>query len=339
MAVEERFASLGRVEAVARLFDGTGYKPFESTWFETKGQAYATQKSRCFIEGTDFDLVYFPLKHLGHKCVTMVTGELYAELSSPRTLAVVIGVPAKLDFSHIKELWSGIVACAKEHGYEKLSLEVMPSMVGLSVSVSACGETSLLTAKRRMPAKSMDLLCVSGSLGGAYLGLSVLEREKRKFDKTKDDHEQPQLDKYKDFVGEYLKPSLSPNILKLLEDSEIVPSFGYFVTRGLADAVKCLVRDAGLGAKIYAERVPFMGNSIDLSKELGLDPLAAALNGGDDCRLLFTIPIGKHDKFRHDFQTFDIIGHLAKPEVGSVIVTPDGVELPLRAQGWPKEEL
>ena len=231
---EERFASLGRVEAVARLFDGTGYKPFESTWFETKGQAYATQKSRCFIEGTDFDLVYFPLKHLGHKCVTMVTGELYAELSSPRTLAVVIGVPAKLDFSHIKELWSGIVACAKKHGYEKLSLEVMPSMVGLSVSVSACGETSLLTAKRRAPAKSMDLLCVSGSLGGAYLGLSVLEREKRKFDKTKDDHEQPQLDKYKDFVGEYLKPSLSPNILKLLEDSEIVPSFGYFVTRGLA---------------------------------------------------------------------------------------------------------
>ena len=145
---EERFASLGRVEAVARLFDGTGYKPFESTWFETKGQAYATQKSRCFIEGTDFDLVYFPLKHLGHKCVTMVTGELYAELSTPRTLAVVIGVPAKLDFSHIKELWSGIVACAKEHGYEKLSLEVVPSMVGLSISLSACGETSLLTAKR-----------------------------------------------------------------------------------------------------------------------------------------------------------------------------------------------
>jgi len=183
----------------------------------------------------------------------------------------------------------------------------------------------------------MDLICVSGSLGGAYLGLSVLEREKRKFDRTKDDHEQPQLDKYRDFVGEYLKPSISPDILRLLEDAGIVPGFGYFVTRGLADAVKCLVRDSGLGAKIYAERVPFMGNSIDLSKELGIDPLAAALNGGDDCRLLFTIPIGSHDNFRHDFQTFDIVGHLAKPEVGSVIVTPDGVELPLHAQGWPKE--
>ena len=336
---EERFATLGRVEAVERLFDGTGYKPFESMWFETKGQAYATTKSRCFIEGTDFDLVYFPLKHLGYKCVTMVTGELYAEMSSPRTLSAVIGVPAKLDFSHIKELWGGVVSAANEHGYSKLALEVVPSMVGLSISVCAAGETSLLMCKRRPKPKSMDLICVSGSLGGAYLGLSVLEREKRKFDKTKDDHAQPQLDKYRDFVGEYLKPTVSPNILKLLEDSEIVPSCGYFITRGLADSVKCLVRDSGLGAKIYADKVPFMGNSIDLSKELEVDPLAAALNGGDDCRLLFTIPIGSHEKFRHDFQTFDVIGHLAQPEVGSVIVTPDGVELPLHAQGWPKEEL
>lgn len=336
---EERFATLGRVEAVARLFENTGYKPFDSTWFETKGQAYATTKSRCFIEGTDFDLIYFPLKHLGYKCVTMVTGELYAEFSSPRTLSLVIGVPAKLDFSHIKELWGGVVSATKEHGYSKLALEVVPSMVGLSISVCAAGETSLLMGKRRPKAKSMDLICVSGSLGGAYLGLSVLEREKKKFDRTKDDHTQPQLDKYRDFVGEYLKPSVSPNILKLLEEAEIVPSYGYFITRGLADSVKCLVRDSGLGAKIYAEKVPFMGNSIDLSKELGVDPLAAALNGGDDCRLLFTIPIGSHEKFRHDFQTFDVIGHLAQPEVGAAIVTPDGVELPLHAQGWPKEEL
>ncbi len=167
----------------------------------------------------------------------------------------------------------------------------------------------------------------------------MLEREKREFDKKKDDHEQPQLEKYKDFVGEYLKPSLSPNIVDLLEEDEIVPSYGYLVSKGLADAVKSLVRDSGLGAKIYAERVPFMGNSIDLSKELGVDPLAAALNGGEDYRLLFTIPIGSHDKFRHDFQTFDIVGHLAKPEVGAVIVTPDGVELPLHSQGWPKEEI
>ncbi len=337
--MEEGFSSLGRIEAVERLFEGTGYKPFESTRWEIKGGAVATQKSRCFIEGSDFDLVYFPLKHLGYKCVTAVTGELYAEFSHPRTLSVVIGVPAKLDFSHIKELWCGVVSAAKEHGYLSLALEIMPSMVGLAVSVAAAGETSLLQAKRRPSAKSMDLICVSGSLGGAYLGLNVLEREKREFDKKKDDHEQPKLEKYRDFVGEYLKPSLSPHIVELLEEDEIVPSYGYLVSKGLADAVKSLVRDSGLGAKIYAEKVPFMGNSIDLSKELNVDPLAAALNGGEDYRLLFTIPIGSHEKFRHDFQTFDIVGHLAKPEVGAVIVTPDGVELPLHSQGWPKEEI
>ena len=335
---EERFASLGRVEAVTRLFEGTGYSPFGNMVFETKGQAYAVQKSRCFIEGTDFDLVYFPLRHLGYKCVTAVTGELYAEMSHPRTLCAVVGVPAKLDFGQIKELWEGAVSAAKEHGYAGLGLEIVPSMVGLTVSLSACGETSLLTGKRRPKARSMDLLCVSGSLGGAYLGLNVLEREKRKFNKAKDDHQQPDLEKYRDFVGEYLRPSITPDIIPQLEDSGIIPSCGCLVSRGLADAVKCLVRDSGLGAKIYAEKVPFMGNSIDLSKELGVDPLAAALNGGDDLRLLFTVPIGSHEKFRHDFQTFDVVGHLAKPEVGAVIVTPDGVELPLHAQGWPREE-
>jgi thiamine-monophosphate kinase len=119
-----------------------------------------------------------------------------------------------------------------------------------------------------------------------------------------------------------------------MEDAEIMPSHGYLVTRGLADAVKRLVRDSGLGAKVYVDKLPFAGKTFDLGKELNIDPISAALNGGEDYRLLFTIPIGKHDKFRHDFQTFDIIGHLAKPEVGAVVVTPDGVELPMKAQGW-----
>ena len=107
--------------------------------------------------------------------------------------------------------------------------------------------------------------------------------------------------------------------------------------KGLADAVKRLVRDSGLGAKIYVDKLPFAGKTFELGKELNIDPMSAALNGGEDYRLLFTIPIGKHDKFRHDFQTFDIIGHLAKPEVGAALVTPDGLELPIKAQGWKND--
>jgi len=331
---EETFSDLGRVEAISRLYEGTGYKPFESSWFETSGKAYATSQSRTFIEGIDFDLVYFPLKHLGYKCVIAVTGELYAEFSHPRTMDVRLGISSKLDFKHIKELWEGIVAAAREHGYKKVNLDLLPSPNGLAISVSSMGETSLLMAKRRPASKSMDLICVSDNLGAAFMGFQVLEREKREFEKSGDVKAQPKLDDYKNLVGAYLKPSINPQTINLMEEAEIVPSFGYLVTRGLADAVKRLVRDSGLGAKIYVDKLPFAGKTFDLAKELDIDPMSAALNGGEDYRLLFTIPIGKHDKFRHDFQTFDIIGHMAKPEVGAALVTPDGVELPLKAQGW-----
>lgn len=331
---EDTFSDLGRVEAIAKLYEGTGYKPFESSWFETSGKAYATSQSRTFIEGIDFDLVYFPLKHLGYKCVTAVTGELYAEFSHPRTMDVRLGISSKLDFKHIKELWEGVVTAAREHGYKKVNLDLLPSPNGLAISVSSMGETSLLMAKRRPAAKSMDLICVSDNLGAAFLGFQVLEREKRTFEKSGDIKAQPKLDDYKNLVGAYLKPSINPQTISLMEEAEIVPSYGYLVTRGLADTVKRLVRDSGLGAKIYVDKLPFAGKTFDLAKELNIDPMSAALNGGEDYRLLFTIPIGKHDKFRHDFQTFDIIGHLAKPEVGASLVTPDGVELPLKSQGW-----
>ena len=334
---EETFSDLGRVEAIAKLYEGTPYKPFESSRFETSGKSYVTQQSRTFIEGIDFDLVYFPLKHLGYKCVTAVTGELYAEFSHPRTIDIRLGISSKLDLKHIKEIWEGVVAAAKEHGYTKVSLDLVPSPNGLAISVSANGETTLLTAKRRPAAKSMDLICVSDNLGAAFMGFQVLEREKRAFEKSGDAKAQPKLEDYKHLVGAYLKPQINAKTISQMEDAEIIPSYGYLVTRGLADAVKRLVRDIGLGAKIYVDKLPFAGKTFELGKELNIDPISAALNGGEDYRLLFTIPIGKHEKFRHDFQTFDIIGHLAKPEVGAAVVTPDGVELPMKAQGWNNE--
>lgn len=331
---EETFSDLGRVEAIVKLYEGTPYSPFTSSHFETEGKCCITSQSRTFLEGIDFDLTYFPLKHLGYKCVTAATGELYAEFSHPRTMDIRLGISAKLDFRQIKELWEGIVAAAREHGYRQVTLDLIPSPNGLSVSVSSTGETSLLMSKRRPAAKSMDLICVSGNLGAAFMGFRVLEKEKESFAKSGDMHKQPDLEEYRHLVGAYLKPEISPRIISMMEEEEIMPSYGYLVSRGLADTVKRLVRDSGLGAKIYVDKLPFAGKTFDLGKQLNIDPMSAALNGGEDYRLLFTIPIGKHDKFRHDFQTFDIIGHLAKPDVGAAIVTPDGVELPMKAQGW-----
>ena len=218
-------------------------------------------------EGIDFDLTYFPLKHLGYKAVIEATGELYAAMSYPKTLAVRLGISSKIDFGKIRELWEGITAAAKQHGYEELSLDLLPSVNGLNIGLSANGERRSLTEKRRMPAKSMDLICVSGSLGAAFMGMQILEREKQKFMKRKTDRSQPDLSDHRLLIGEYLKPELNPGYVAQLEEAEIIPSYGYFINRGLADAVKKLVRDSGLGAKVYVERLPFAGGTIDLGKQ------------------------------------------------------------------------
>lgn len=335
---EESFREYGKEEALALLFEGTGFDRDENPSFEASPGGRIISASRLFVEGIDFDLTYFPLKHLGYKYASALAGELYASMASPRTLSVKLGLSAKLDFNHVREIWSGIVTAAKEHGFKSLDLDLVPSPNGLSVCVSAVGEESKLTKGRTVKARSKDLVCVSGSLGAAYLGQQILEREKRAFDKTKDDSAQPDLEKYKMLIGSYLKPEIPSSVVSRLEDAGIYPSHGYLVSHGLSDTLKRLVRDSGLGVKVYADKIPFEGNSFAFGKEMDIDPISAAMNGGDDFRLLFTIPILSAEKFRRDFQTFDIIGHLAQPEVGAVLVTPEGVELPVKAQGWKETD-
>lgn len=328
---EEKFSDIGRVGAIARLYELSPFKPFADAGFETSGKGVIRSRSRIFLEGIDFNLVYFPLKHLGYKIVTAVSGELYADLSRPRTLTLRFGVSAKLEFAQIKELWQGAVSAAKEHGYKTVDLDLVPSVNGLAISVSATGETSTTTEKRRPEPRSKDLLCVSGNVGGAFFGMRILEREMRRFDEN---GTPPALEKYKMMIASYLKPEITPGLPALLEDADLLPSCGCLVTGGLAEAVKRIARMTGLGAKVYADKIPFEGNSFELGKEMNIDPISAAMNGGEDYRLLFAVPILKMEKFRRDFQTFDIIGHLAQPEAGTVLVTPDGVEFPLKSQGW-----
>ncbi len=314
------FSELGRVEAIRQLFEGSGYAPFgEPLRFIPVAEGVPVSASRLFLEGTDFNLVYFPLKHLGYKSVIGVTGELYASLAHPRTLSVTLGVSAKLDYEQISEFWSGVVLAAKEQGYSGLGLDLVPSRNGLAVSLNATGEAKRL---KRPEARSKDLVCVSGSLGAAYIGQQALERRVAK------------LEKHKMLLAAYLKPELSPDTVSTAEESGVVPSFSYFVSRGLSDAVLRLSRDSGLGVKIYADKIPFEGGSFALGKELDIDPVSAAMNGGDDFRLLFVVPIGRYEEFRKEFNGFDIIGHLARPEVGTVLVTPGGLEHAVSAQGW-----
>lgn len=330
-------ADIGKIEALRQLYAESAFSPVRGGSFTAGNGASVTTASRLLCEGLDFNLVYFPLRHLGYKAVMLVTGELLAALARPKVLSVVFGLSARFGFDALRELWQGLSEGAREQGYEEVELDLVPSQNGLQISISACGETAALTAKRRMAARSKDLLCVSGRLGAAYLGMQLLERGSREFEKS---GRQPgDLERYKMMVGAYLKPELPEGLVERFEQAEIYPSYGYFLTRGgLADALKRLVRDSGLGAKVYGDKIPFEGNSFALGRELDIDPVSAALSGGDDCQLLFTIPILSMEKFRREFPTFDIIGHMAQSEVGAVIVTPDGAELPVHAPGWPEEE-
>ena len=328
------FEQLGRIEAIRALYEGSGFEPFRQDALDLQGGGPVYHASRMLLEGIDFNLVYFPLKHLGYKSVALATGELYSGLANPAGLKVSLGLSAKLGFAQVKELWDGVAAAAKEFGYGTLDLDLQPSRNGLAISISAIG---VRPAGPASPAPaSKDLLCVSGALGAAFLGLRVLERGLGSFEEGKENREE--LEKYRMLVGSYLKPELPAGLPRALAESGITPSAAVFVDRGLADALLRLRRTTGLGAKVYADHIPFEGGSFELGRKLDIDPVSAAMNGGDDCRVLLAVPIGQFEGLRKDFQTFDIIGHLAQSDVGAVLVSPDGLEHAVSAPGWPKED-
>lgn len=329
------FSDIGRAGAVETLLRAGGFTA--SAAFSAAAGSIVRTASRIWLEGIDFDLTYFPLKHLGYKCITGTVGELYAALARPESASVRIGVSAKLDFPQIEELWSGMTTAMKEHGIDRVDLDLCPSRNGLTVSVSIVGMTEGEIEGARKPARSKDLICVSGSVGAAYLGMALLESEKKKIAASGNLQGNMDISRYKMIVGDYLKPEISSNIVKQLKDSNVVPSIGCLVNRGLADAAKRIASAAGLGVKLYSDKIPFEGNSFELGKQLNLDPMSAAMNGGDDFRLLYVIPMDKYEAFRHDFQAFSIIGHLAQKDVGTVVVMPEGAEIPLHAQGWKEE--
>ena len=319
--MEESFAALGTAGAIKKLYEGTGFSPCRNPRFEGSAGHFVTASS-VLLEGIDFNLAYFPFKHLGYKVVLAATGELFASLATPVVLKLTFGVSAKLDFPEVKELWEGAVSAASEFGYKDVGLEILPSLTGLSLSVAATGTCASDVMAGRPIAKSKDLICISDNPGAAFLGERLLDKGKDLPGEERD----ALLGKYPQLLRSYLKPELPPQTVSQLLESGIVPSFGFFCREPLSVQLRTLCSQSGLGAKIYADKIPFAGGSIDAAASLGLDPLQAALKGGDDYCLLFTVSIGDYERFLHDFQSWEVIGHLARPEVGIVIVSPDGLE-------------
>ncbi len=326
------FSAIGKMAAIDRLFEGTGFTNTPVMLIPGGASAH-----KIMLEGVDFDLVYNPLKHLGYKSVLNAIGELYAAFYAPVSLSVILGISKRFTYESIAELWHGILSAAKEHNIKSLSLDLVPSVNGLSISVSATGEQKKRILEKRIPPKNMDIICLSNNVGAAFMGQHVLEREKASFlSAPAAKAKQPDLSKYKYILASYLSPELPSNTIERFIEADLVPSSGIFETKGLADSIKRLAKMTGFGAKIYVEKIPIANETMEMAKEINMDVLTAALNGGDDFRLIFTLPIEKHDAFHKEFHDYDVIGHLCKPEAGTLLVTPEGNEVDLMAQGWKK---
>jgi thiamine-monophosphate kinase len=320
------FSEIGREQAISRLFEGSGYTNGEPI---DLSEGIATHKM--MMQGVDFDLVYHPLKHLGYKAVINALGDIYAAFYRPRALSMVLGVSSHFAFEDIADFWSGVLAAAKEHALKALHLQLAPSINGLQISLVATGTQTRKMASSRPAAASMDLICLGGNVGAAYMGQHVLEREKGAFLAAGEANaKQPDLGKYKFLLSQYLCPELDANVIDRFVRGGFFPSAGVFDSRGLADAVHTLCSRTGFGAKIYLDRIPIASETFALADEIGIDAVTAAINGGDDYRLIFTLPIDQFEAFHKEIQTFDVIGHLCQADAGAVLVTPDGAELPLK---------
>lgn len=322
-------STIGKEAAIARLFEGTGFRNERTPHLGEKGEVVTSHK--IMLEGVDFDLVYTPLKHLGYKAALYAMGDVFASLRQPVSLTVQLGLSSRFCYEDVAEFWAGVLAAAKEHDLKHLGLGLNPSVNGLCISLSASGVQRKAVTEQIPGPKNMDLICLTGRLGAAYMGLHILQREKVSFDSG---GQQPDLSKYKGVLASYLSPEIKQNVVSRFVEDKIYPSAGYFVTSGLGDAALRMAADTGFGVKIYLEKIPLSEQTFAVAEELGIDPVTAAMNGGDDYQFIFTVPIEKHNIIRKDFQDYDVIGHLAKPEAGVVIVTPEGAEIPVHAQGY-----
>jgi thiamine-monophosphate kinase len=286
--------------------------------------------SSVFLEGIHFNLVYTPLKHLGYKAVTHAVSKIVAMNARPQQILVSVSVSARFDVSDIEVLYEGIRAACSEYSVDPVGNNLTASLTGMIISVTAVGEASEDCICYRSGAKMNDLVCVSGNLGAAYMGLQVLERERRIFESN---HTQPKLEGYDYVLQKQLRPQARTDVLTTLENNGIRPSSMTTVIDGLASDILHICKHSNAGVRLYIDKIPIASETFAVCEEMNFDAVTAALNGGDDFELLFTVPISEYEAIKN-LPDFEIIGHITDISQGAYIVTPEGNELKIKAQGW-----
>ena len=288
-----------------------------------------------FYEGIDFDLTYFPMKHLGYKVVTSGISDILAMNALPSQITVSLGISSKIPVEALDDLYEGIAFACREQEVELVGGDTRASMTGLVISVTVLGHAKEEAVVRRSGACEHDLICLTGNLGAAYMGLQLLERERRVLGDLKDP--QPKFGGYEYLLEKYLKPRPRTDIVVTLAEEQLRPTAMIDLTDGLASDLMQLCKASGCGARIYLERIPLARQTTELAEEMHIDPVIAALNGGEDYELLFTVPLAMQEQVMR-LGLVDIIGHITKPGTGCFLVTPDGGEIRLKAQGFPEQE-
>ena len=283
------------------------------------------------LEGIHFDLTYVPLKHLGYKAAVVNFSDIYAMNGKPRQITVSLGVSKRFTIEHLQQLYDGIKLACDVYGVDLIGGDTSASAPGLLISITCIGEGESGKIVYRNGAKDTDLICVSGDLGAAYMGLQLLERERVASEGIKDF--QPKFAGKEYILERQLKPEARKDIIEALDKAGIIPTAMMDISDGLSSELLHICHQSGVGCRIYEERIPIDYQTAVMASELNMNLVTAALNGGEDYELLFTVPLTDHEKIA-EMSGVRIIGHMTKPELGCVLATRDDNEIQLKAQGW-----
>ena len=283
------------------------------------------------LEGVHFDLIYTPLKHLGYKSVIVNLSDIYAMNAVPTQIVLSIGISNRMSVEALDELYEGVYAACERYGVDLIGGDTTSSQKGLIISITALGEVAPGKFVKRSSAKPGDLICVSGNLGAAYIGLLFLEREKKIF--LESPGVQPDLEGESYVIGRLLKPEARKDIIQFLGDSEIMPTAMMDISDGLSSEILHICRQSQVGCVLYEDKIPIAEESKQAAFKFQIDPTACALSGGEDYELLFTIPQSDYDKLVLN-EEISVVGYITEAEKGTRIITKGGGEHPLTAQGW-----
>lgn len=283
------------------------------------------------VEGVHFDMVYTPLKHLGYKAVAVNVSDIYAMNAQPRQITISLAISSKYSIAAIEEIYEGALLAAERYGVDIIGGDTTSSLSGLIISITAIGEVETDKAIKRNGAKENDLIILTGDVGGAYIGLTLLQQEKEVW--KVNPNSQPDFTG-KDYVLErQLKPEARKDIITLLKDLKVTPTSMIDVSDGVSSEMMHICKNSEVGCNIYEEKLPIDPTTYHSARDFNIDPTMCALNGGEDYELLFTISQEDFDKIKGN-PNLTVIGHITTKESGTNLITSGGSVTPLKAQGW-----